>query len=191
MRINKSLLALSRQLHVYVSMALLTLMIFFSITGITLNHPEWFASHQGEVVEGDFSLKSELLAPKAQGKLIDYLFEQGQLNGHRLEIERDEEELFITDKGPGSHLSITIDLQTGQAYKESTDYGYWALLNDLHKGRNSGIFWRFIIDVSAVMMIFFTITGFILALSQRRVNRTMGLSLITSLLLLLGYVLWV
>jgi hypothetical protein len=191
MRVNKSFLALSRLLHVYVSMALLTLMIFFSITGITLNHPEWFASHQGEVVDGDFSLSSELLAPKAQGKLIDYLFEQGQLNGHRLEVERGEEELFITDKGPGNHLSITIDLQTGDAYKEATDYGYWALLNDLHKGRNSGGFWRFIIDLSAVLMIFFTFTGFILALAQRRVNRTMGLSLVTSLLVLLGYLFWV
>jgi hypothetical protein len=191
MRVNKFFLALSRLLHVYVSMALLTLMIFFSITGITLNHPEWFASHQGEVVDGDFVLEAALLTPASQGALISYLFDNNQLKGHRLEVERDDNELFITDKGPGRHLSITIDLTTGDAYKEATDYGYWALLNDLHKGRNSGGFWRFIIDLSAVLMIFFTLTGFILALAQRRVNRTMGLSLFTSLLVLVGYLFWV
>ncbi|NRA72423.1 MAG: PepSY-associated TM helix domain-containing protein [Gammaproteobacteria bacterium] len=191
MRINKSLLSISRLLHVYVSMALLTMMIFFSITGITLNHPEWFDDHQAQVIEADFEIELALLQPKAQGELISYLYRINQLNGNRLTVEREDEELFITDKGPGSHLSLTIDLSSGEAFKEATDYGYWALLNDLHKGRNSGSFWSFVIDFCAVMMMFFSVTGFILALAQRRINRTMGLSLISSLLVIIGYLVWV
>jgi len=191
MRVNKSLLSLSRLLHVYVSMALLSMMIFFSITGITLNHPQWFEHNQAQVIEADFVISTALLPQKAQGELLSYLYKNNQLNGNKLTIEREEEELFITDKGPGTHLSLTIDLSTGEAFKEATDYGYWALLNDLHKGRNSGSFWRFVIDFCAVMMIIFSITGFILALAQRRINRTMGLSILTSLLVFVGYLLWV
>lgn len=191
MRINKSFLALSRLIHVYVSMALLTLMIFFSITGVTLNHPEWFAEHQADVLEADFIAPAELLTSKNQGDLLNFLIKENHLNGNRLSIEREEEELFITDKGPGVYLSLTIDLHSGEAYKEAIDYGYWALFNDLHKGRNSGDFWGFIIDLSAVLMIVFSVSGFVLALGQRRINRTMAVSVMSSLFVISIYFIWV
>ena len=191
MRINKSFLSFSRFIHVYVSMALFTLMIFFSITGITLNHPEWFADNKAEVVEVDFITPAELLIHKNEGKLLNFLLKANHLNGNRLTIEREEDELFITDKGPGAYLSLTIDLSSGEAYREATNYGYWALLNDLHKGRNSGDFWRFIIDLSAVLMIVFSLTGFVLALAQRRINRTVAVSIISSLFVMSIYFIWV
>lgn len=191
MRINKVFLAFSRLIHVYVSMALLTLMIFFSITGVTLNHPEWFTHNQADVLEADFIAPTELLTPKNEGNLLNFLIKANHLNGNRLNIEREDSELFITDKGPGTYLSLTIDLNSGEAYKEATDYGYWALLNDLHKGRNSGDFWRFIIDLSAVLMIVFSLAGFILALVQRRIKRTIAVSIISSLLVISIYFIWV
>lgn len=191
MRINKSFLSFSRFIHVYVSMALLTLMIFFSITGITLNHPEWFADNKAEVVEVDFITPAELLTQKNEGKLLNFLLKANHLNGNRLTIEREEDELFITDKGPGAYLSLTIGLSSGEAYREASNYGYWALLNDLHKGRNSGDFWRFIIDLSAVLMIVFSLTGFVLALAQRRINRTIAVSIISSLFVMSIYFIWV
>ncbi len=172
-------------------MALLTLMIFFSITGITLNHPEWFADNKAEVVEVDFITPAELLTQKNEGKLLNFLLKANHLNGNRLTIEREEDELFITDKGPGAYLSLTIGLSSGEAYREATNYGYWALLNDLHKGRNSGDFWRFIIDLSAVLMIVFSLTGFVLALAQRRINRTIAVSIISSLFVMSIYFIWV
>lgn len=172
-------------------MALLTLMIFFSITGITLNHPEWFADNKAEVIEVDFITPAELLTQKNEGKLLNFLLKANHLNGNRLTIEREEDELFITDKGPGAYLSLTIDLSSGETYREATDYGYWALLNDLHKGRNSGDFWRFIIDLSAVLMIVFSLTGFVLALAQRRINRTIAVSIMSSLFVISIYFIWV
>ncbi len=191
MRLNKSFLAFSRLIHVYVSMALLSLMIFFSITGITLNHPQWFSELEAEVVAADFSIPHEFLPLQAQGKLINYLLEAGHIKGSKLSIEREDEELFISDKGPGCYLSLTVDLASGEAFTEATDYGYWALFNDLHKGRNSGDFWRFIIDLSAVLMILFSLTGFVLALAQRRMSRTVSLSIISTLLVMGIYFTWV
>lgn len=191
MRINKSVLNYSRLIHVYVSMALLTLMIFFSVTGITLNHPAWFADDEAEVAELTVELPPELLAETKQGDLIQYLFKQPWFSGKRLMIERDDYELFISDKGPGSHLTVTVDLETGEAFVEETDYGIWAKLNDLHKGRNTGSVWSFIIDLSAVLMILFSVTGLVLALAQRRVSKTLALSLITTLAVFCSYLFYV
>lgn len=191
MRINKSVLNYSRLIHVYVSMALLTLMIFFSVTGITLNHPAWFADDEAEVAELTVELPPELLAETKQGDLIQYLFKQPWFSGKRLVIERDDYELFISDKGPGSHLTVTVDLETGEAFVEETDYGIWAKLNDLHKGRNTGSVWSFIIDLSAVLMILFSVTGLVLALAQRRVSKTLALSLITTLAVFCSYLFYV
>lgn len=191
MRINKSLLAYSRIIHVYVSMALLTLMIFFSVTGITLNHPEWFTNDNADVTDAEFIVPEKLLRIKSEGELLNFLIKGKRLNGNRISIERDDSELFITDKGPGTYLSLSIDIASGEAYQEATDYGYWALLNDLHKGRNSGVFWRFLIDLSAALMIIFSITGFILALVQRRINRTMAVSIMSSLSVICIYFIWV
>lgn len=191
MRINKPLLAFSRLIHVYVSMALLSLMIFFSITGITLNHPQWFAEQEAKVTEAEFNISHDLLSLDSQGRLIDFLVSERYIKGNKLSIEREEEELFISDKGPGRYLSLTVDLTSGEAFVEATDYGYWALLNDLHKGRNSGGFWRFIIDLSAALMILFSLTGFILALAQRRMSKTVSLSIISTLLIVGVYFIWV
>jgi len=191
MRLNKSLLAFSRLIHVYVSMALLSLMIFFSITGITLNHPQWFAEQEAEVKEVELIIAQNLLSLESQGSLIDFLASERYIKGNKLSIEREDEELFISDKGPGRYLSLTVDLISGEAFIEATDYGYWALLNDLHKGRNSGDFWRFIIDLSAALMILFSLTGFILALAQRRMSKTVSLSIISTLLIIGIYFIWV
>lgn len=143
------------------------------------------------MLEADFIAPAELLVSKNEGELLSFLIKANHLNGNRLSIEREEGELFITDKGPGAYLSLTIDLNSGEAYKEAIDYGYWALFNDLHKGRNSGVFWGFIIDLSAVLMIVFSLTGFVLALGQRRINRTIAVSVISTLFVISGYFIWV
>ena len=58
MKPSRKTLNLARLIHVYVSMALLTLLLFFSVTGITLNHPEWFSSHQAQVLESELTINT-------------------------------------------------------------------------------------------------------------------------------------
>ncbi len=43
-----------------------------------------------------------------------------------------------------------------------TRLGFWAVLNDLHKGRDTGKVWAAIIDISAVLMTLVSLTGFVL-----------------------------
>ncbi len=55
---------LSRWLHIYLSMVSFGIVFFFAITGLTLNHAEWFAGQQKALqVEG--SVEPEI--DRAQG----------------------------------------------------------------------------------------------------------------------------
>ena len=73
---------------------------------------------------------------------------------------------------------------------EHTDYGWWALMNDLHKGRNTSVFWGWIIDITSVLCIVFALSGFILAMPQRRFNRTLSVSLTVTLAMIITLILW-
>ena len=48
------------------------------------------------------------------------------------------------------------------------------MINDLHKGRDTGAAWSIVIDVSAVLMILASLTGLILLFYIKR-RRTSGL----------------
>src|SRR5438105_10380286 len=58
-RLNIRFAKLFRWLHIYLSMFGLATVLFFSVTGITLNHPDWFfgASERQVQAEGQMDLK--------------------------------------------------------------------------------------------------------------------------------------
>jgi uncharacterized protein len=60
---------------------------------------------------------------------------------------------------PGGDAWLTIDRQSGDIEYELTDRGWVSYLNDLHKGRNSGLMWSLFIDAFAVACLVFCITG--------------------------------
>ncbi|NQZ21422.1 MAG: PepSY-associated TM helix domain-containing protein [Colwellia sp.] len=182
MQINKNTLSLSRLIHVYVSMALLTLLLFFSVTGITLNHPEWFSEHQAEIEEAELVIDLKLinnppLSLQQITQVVAVVEQKLAISLTNAVIESTSDELFFSIKKAGQNTAITLDLASGELFFERTDYGLWALLNDLHKGRNTSVFWGWIIDITSMLCIVFAISGFILAMPQRRFNRTLSLSL--------------
>ncbi|MEM7785161.1 MAG: PepSY-associated TM helix domain-containing protein, partial [Planctomycetota bacterium] len=54
--------AFFRWFHIYVSMVCFGTMIFFSLTGITLNHPTWFGASDFQIEDKSGQLPTELLA---------------------------------------------------------------------------------------------------------------------------------
>ena len=196
MKPSKKTLNLARLIHVYVSMALLTLLLFFSVTGITLNHPEWFSSHQAQVVESELTIDtiaelalSDGQVTSEQQQVITSEIEQAfAVSLQNTKPELMSGELFYSIKQAGKSASIAVDLETGEAFFEQTHYGWWAVLNDLHKGRNTSNFWGWIIDLSSVLFIVFAITGFILAMPQKRFHRTLVVSFSSTLLAILSII---
>jgi hypothetical protein len=182
MQINKSTLNFSRLIHVYVSMTLLSLLLFFSVTGITLNHPEWFRDSKADVVERalmiDLSMiKNPPLTPLQIVNVSTAIEQKLSVSLNNTILESSQDELFFSIKRAGKNTAITLDLVSGELFFEETDYGWWALMNDLHKGRNTSVFWGWIIDITSLLCILFALSGFILAMPQRRFNRTLTVSL--------------
>ena len=82
--------------------------------------------------------------------------------------EWSDEELYLSAPGPGRDAWVSIDRASGAAKFETTDRGWIAYFNDLHKGRNTGIAWTIFIDVVAVAVLFFSLTGLVLLWIQAR-----------------------
>ncbi|MBA6397378.1 PepSY-associated TM helix domain-containing protein [Colwellia sp. BRX10-4] len=196
MQINKSTLNFSRLIHVYVSMTLLSLLLFFSVTGITLNHPEWFRDSKADVVERalmiDLSMiKNPPLTPLQIVNVSTAIEQKLSVSLNNTILESSQDELFFSIKRAGKNTAITLDLVSGELFFEETDYGWWALMNDLHKGRNTSIFWGWIIDITSLLCILFALSGFILAMPQRRFNRTLTLSLTVTVAMIFTAIWWV
>ncbi len=180
---NKKVQLWARRLHIYVSMALLLVVLFFSLTGITLNRPHLYVSDSPNVDRNILSIPDRFFVLE-QGKfsvdktpLLNYLATEGKLSGKPSamqmfsEVEEGElveGELSLDYKGPGYNSTVFIDMVTQEAEIEITHYGAIAVLNDLHKGRNSGEVWAWFIDISALLMVFFVLTGVCLLVPKKK-----------------------
>jgi hypothetical protein len=72
------------------------------------------------------------------------------------------EEVYLALPRPGGDAWVRFDRETRQVEYEKTTRGAVALLNDLHKGRNTGLPWRVFIDVFAAACTVFSVTGLLL-----------------------------
>jgi hypothetical protein len=86
---------------------------------------------------------------------------------YSFEVDSDPYKVFF--KSPGRNCDATIHPDGGTEVKIET-FGLVARINDLHRGRDAGEPWRWMIDLSAIVILLAAITGVILwlALPKRR-----------------------
>ena len=107
--------------------------------------------------------------------------------------EWSDEELYLSAPGPGRDAWVSIDRASGAAKYETTDRGWVAYFNDLHKGRNTGIAWTIFIDVVAVAVLFFSLTGLVLLWIQAGQRTSTwplvggGIALVAALMILFAH----
>jgi hypothetical protein len=93
---------------------------------------------------------------------------------------------------PGGDAWVSVTRATGEIKAETTDQGVIALLNDLHKGRNTGLAWRLFIDLFAAAAILFTSTGLLLlqfhAKHRKKTWPLVGLGLAAPVILFIIFV---
>jgi hypothetical protein len=166
-----------RMLHVYTSMLMLLIMLFFTLTGITLNHRDWFTStnkpQQIEITIPDSFTPVSLweTEPMAQGfQLLKWLQNDYSVYGTQVSYEWEPEEglMMIDIKQPGGYSIVEVDVNDGIVFLEQQNYGLVATFNDLHMGRYSGDLWSAFIDIFALAMLLFTLTGFWLVIPQKK-----------------------
>lgn len=167
-----------RVLHIYASMAVVVALLFYAITGITLNHPEWQTNigQQSQALELQLpdALRSlhfgedKLQNAAAASQIADWLRATQQVQGavFNFNYDGDEQLLELDFKRPAGFANAEIELATGAVHFSSEYAGVLALLNDLHKGRYAGASWRWFSDAVATACVLFAISGFYLLWRQ-------------------------
>lgn len=176
-------------------------MMLFAITGITLNHAGQIEG-KPVVVSRKATLPPDLLAVLAKGpeegkrplpvQLEPFLDKAVGAEVAGREGEWSADEVYVALARPGGDAWVSIDRETGAVEHEKTTRGAVSLLNDLHKGRNTGKAWAWFIDVFAAACVIFTVTGLILLQFHARARPLtwplVGLGLAAPLILIILFV---
>ena len=163
-----------RWLHVYLSLFSLVVVLFFSVTGITLNHPEW--------TFGQKETKQDLRGTLPPGwhtskgtdwlRVADYLREKQGVRG-RVTDRRDEGgDGSISFRAPGYSADCFFERRTGAYTVTILGEGPLGVLNDLHRGRDAGPAWARLVDLSGVFLTVLSLTGIGLFLYLKKVRAT-------------------
>lgn len=156
----------TRLLHSWLSMISLLLVLFFALTGLTLNHQDWTFGQAPQVsrVAGQLPEGSIVAGEPEFLKISEYLRASQGASGGITDHGVDANTGRISYSGPGVTTSATFDLTTGAFSVESTRYGLVAIANDLHKGRHTSAAWDLAIDVAAILLALVALTGLLLQL---------------------------
>jgi hypothetical protein len=172
----KLMFSWSRWLHIYISTALFSLLVFFCVSGITLNHASWASSSPATITE--LTLPNEIidtisLQTEFPLKAIQQFVEQqtGLTDPKSIDVMLESEEITYDYPLPAGYVFVTVLLDSNTVEIEHKEGGLIALINDLHKGRYSGEVWRGLIDVSAVLILFFSLTGLFILLQNAKHRR--------------------
>ncbi len=122
------------------------LLLFFAATGLTLNHAEWFDSQQRPAVFHGTLNKAWVNTSDPSGvakeDLLNYFRKTHRTRGALSDIHVDGRQCELLFKGPGYEADATIDRDTGNydLCGKPIQPGC-KVLNDLHKGRDTGKKW--------------------------------------------------
>jgi len=197
---------LVRWLHIYVSMFGLAVVLFFSATGVTLNHPDWFFGELQRTTQSEGDLDPEWLRGREQGpangaahdppagvaklEVVERLRQTHGIRGALADFRVDDAECVVAFKGPGYAADAFIDRESGHYSLTQTFHGIIGVLNDLHKGRDTGPVWSFLIDASAIVLVLISLSGLVL-LFYLKLRRRPGLVVaLLGTLALLAVVFW-
>ena len=176
-------------------------MIIFALTGITLNHASQIESRP-TIVTRDGQLPAEIIAilktraASAKDALPEevrsWLRREMGVNVVGRDTEWSAKDIYVALPRPGGDAWLNIERGSGAVSYEVTDRGWIAYLNDLHKGRHTGVAWSWFLDLFAVAAIVFCVSGLLLLqLHSKRRPATwpvVGLGFVIPALLLILFI---
>ncbi|HEY8968801.1 MAG TPA: PepSY-associated TM helix domain-containing protein [Puia sp.] len=196
MDIKRNLPRLTRWLHIYLSMLSFAVVFFFAITGLTLNHAERFNGQmhvrekKGKVDRNWTNAQDTLKIGKLQ--IVESLRRENSITAPLRDLRIDDAQIGLSFKGPGYEADVFVDRETGEYELTETSGGLIGIINDLHKGRDTGTAGSVFVDISAILLALVSLTGLLLLLFLRR-KRLSGLLVAAFGLILcwLVYVIWI
>ncbi|WP_462163694.1 PepSY-associated TM helix domain-containing protein [Pseudoalteromonas xiamenensis] len=162
---NSQAVKLARSIHIYTSVLMLFVLCFFAITGITLNHANWvgepvITKHTWTISSVEDTLNKANIQASVEAK-TNFAFADAT-------IEQDEGLWLIDAQLAGEQWQLEIDGETKEVVATHIDYGWMAKLNDWHKGRHTPKLWNWMLDVMAVIIVIFCLSGLWLLLPNKK-----------------------
>jgi hypothetical protein len=162
-------------------------LLLFTVTGFTLNHATQIESKPQvstrtaqlppslltlvAMPEATPGKKESKLPPAAlPAALATWIASELKIEVGARQAEWSPEEIYLPLPRPGGDAWLRIARDTGELEYERTDRGWVSYLNDLHKGRNTGVAWSWFIDLFALACLVFSITGLFI-LKMHAANR--------------------
>ena len=114
---KKRLVTWSRWLHIYLSMVSFAILFFFAVTGLTVNHIDWFANQQKTFVYKG-TVPHAWLRP-ANGKevakleIVEQLRKAHGIKAALNDFRVDDAQCAVSFKGPGYTADTFIDRDAG------------------------------------------------------------------------------
>jgi hypothetical protein len=169
------------------------ILLFFAVTGITLNHQAALTG-QGRTTRfaGLFDA-AWMRSPDAhKDDLISAIRSRHHIRAALSDFRVDDDQVQISFRGPGYTADGFADRASGKYELMENRPGFIAVINDLHKGRDTGKVWSGVIDVSAGLMTLVSLTGFTLIFFlHKRLRAGMIALTIGTALCCLAYWIWV
>ena len=181
----------SRYVHGWLSAFAFLTLLFFSVTGLLLNHPEWFEPAKTEqttqLILPESVLKSIKQQENPSDTILNYVRQQQNVVGRYQSSEVMDNEVMIRLESPAGATDIWVMADTGETEITQKPASTVSMLNDLHRGKNSGLAWSWLIDISAIIVIALSLVGYILFLSikTRLVTHLMLTAVSLALIILL------
>lgn len=162
----------SRSLHSWISMLSLLLVLFFAVTGLTVNHPDWAGDPQARTVRGVLPARvtanGQIDFLAASQYLRDTHHVTGEVTDHGITAGQGR----IAYQAPGYDAAVFFDITSREYTLTTTSYGLLAVANDLHKARHTSGLWSVVVDVSALVLAAVALTGLVLQLLIQHRRRT-------------------
>ncbi len=95
-------------------------------------------------------------------QVVESLRSTGGVRGALADFRIDDAQCEVVFKAPGYEASAVVERRTGKFEVTESRMGFAAIINDLHKGRDTGAVWKTAIDVSAGLLVFISLTGLVL-----------------------------
>ena len=193
---KKRTAAFSRWLHLYLSMFCFLIVLFFAVTGLTLNHTEWF---DGKQVENKFEgtmppewINNPDTAKIKKLEIVEFLRKQYHITGYVSDFYIQDNDCSVSFKGPGYSADAFINREDGTFQLSELKLGVVAVLNDLHKGRDSGKGWSYLIDISAIFLTVVSLSGLVMLFFLKK-KRLAGIlvAIVGGVICYLVYKIWV